>query len=249
MKNNTVKIGIIGGSGLDNPEILTKDKEKEVNTPFGKPAGKLVLGKIKNHQIVILARHGKNHNLPPHKIPYRANLWALKEEGCTHILATTACGSLKEEIQPGDLIFPDQFIDFTKQRTLTFFDKKVIHTSMPYPFNKELREKLIKTAEKLDLNFHDNGTVVTIEGPRFSTKAESLMLKFLGADIINMTTVPEVILANELGIPYQAIAMSTDYDSWKENEKPVTFEMILNIMEQNAEKVKKLLVETISNFI
>lgn len=244
-----VKIGIIGGSGLDNPKILTKIKEKKINTPYGKPADNLILGKINQQEVVILARHGKKHNLPPHKIPFRANIWALKKEGCTHILATSACGSLKEEIKPGDFIFIDQFIDFTKQRNLTFFDNKAVHTSLKEPFNKGLRTRLMQSARKLNLRFHPKGTVITIEGPRFSTKAESFLFRSFGADVINMTTVPEVILANELGIPYQTIAVSTDYDSWKENEEAVTFEMILERMKENAEKVKKLLIKTIIEFV
>lgn len=247
MKSKKIKIGIIGGSGLDNPKILSNTKEKKVKTPFGAPADNLIIGKIGNCEVVVLARHGKKHNIPPHKIPFRANIWALKNEGCTHILATTACGSLKQEIKPGDFIFSDQFIDFTKQRSLTFFDDKVVHTSLAEPFSKELRNKLIKAAKKLRLTFHSKGTVVTIEGPRFSSKAESLMFCSF-ADIINMTTVPEVILANELGIPYQAIAMVTDYDSWHESRKPVIFEMVMEKMKENAENVKKLLVETVNNF-
>lgn len=247
MTNNKKIIGIIGGSGLDNPEILEDFKEKTVDTPFGKPSGELILGKIKEKKVIILPRHGKKHNFPPHKIPFRANIWALKKEGCTHILATTACGSLRENIKPGDFVFPDQFIDFTKHRNLTFYDDKVIHTSLADPFDLTLREELIKTAKKLKLSFHPKGTIVTIEGPRFSTRAESYMFKSFGADTINMTTVPEVILANELGIKYQAIAMSTDYDSWRENEEAVTFEMVLERMKENQELVKKLLIETIKN--
>lgn len=243
-----IKIAIIGGSGLDNPQILKNIEEKEVNTPFGSPSGKLVLGKINKTEVVILSRHGRQHDFPPHKIPYKANIWALKEIGCTHILATTACGSLREEIKPGELIFVDQFIDFTKHRDLTFFDEKVIHTSLSDPFDKNLRFKLIKIAKSLNLNFHEKGTVVTIEGPRFSTRAESFMFRSLGADIINMTTVPEVILANELGIPYQSVAMSTDYDCWRENEEPVTFEMVLHRMKENAQSVKNLLIEAIKKF-
>ena len=168
------------------------------------------------------------------------------KEGCTHILATTAVGSLREKIKPGDLVFADQFIDHTKHRPLTFHDEKVIHTPMAEPFCKELRSLLVKTAKELKLRHHTKGTVITIEGPRFSTKAESHMFRSFGADVINMSTVPEVILAREIGICYQTIAMSTDYDCWKEGEEPVTWEMILSIMNKNSENVKKLLLKTIS---
>lgn len=243
---NKIKIGIIGGSGLDNPKILINPIEKEIKTPYGKPSSKLVEGKIFGKQVIILARHGKKHSIPPSFVPYRANIWALKSEGCTHILATTACGSLKEKMKPGDLVFIDQFIDFTKQRKTTFFEDKLFHTPMAVPFDFKLRQLLAKNAKKLNLNCHISGTMITIEGPRFSTKAESFMFKKWGADLVNMSTTPEVILANELKIPYQSIAMVTDYDCWKENEESVSFDLILKRMEQNAEKVKRLLLETVN---
>ncbi len=247
MIRNKIKIGVIGGSGLDDPKILLYPKELEIKTPYGKPSDKLVEGKVAGKPVVILARHGKKHNIPPFLVPYRANLWVLKSIGCTHILATTACGSLKVEMKPGDLVFPDQFIDFTKLRKSTFFEDKVVHTPMAEPFNWRLRYLLAKTARKLNLNYHDKGTIITIEGPRFSTRAESLMFRKWGADLINMSTVPEVVLANELRIPYQLIAMVTDYDCWKEKEESVTFKLIIKRMKENAEKVKRLLVETINN--
>lgn len=237
-----IKLGIIGGSGLDDPDILENITRKEVKTPFGKPADALTVGKINNHNVVILPRHGRKHSIPPTKVPFRANIWALKQEGCDAILATTACGSLKEKFKPGDLVFIDQFIDFTKQRKLSFFEDKVVHTPMAEPFDDELRQRLIKVTKELKFRHHPKGVMVTIEGPRFSTKAESLMFRSWGADLINMSTVPEVVLANELDIPYQSIAMVTDYDCWKENEEPVSFELILKRMEENAEKVKSVLV-------
>lgn len=242
-----MKYGIIGGSGLDDPKILENFSEVEIETPFGKPSSKLTLGKIGAADVVILARHGKDHSIMPTKVPCRANIWALKEQGCTHILATTACGSLREEIKPGDLIFVDQFIDFTKHRPLTFFETKVIHTPMAEPFDKNLRQRLVDAARKLGLRFHEKGTIITIEGPRFSTKAESKMFQLLGADVINMSTVPEVVLANEVKILYQTIAMSTDYDCWKEGEEPVTWEIILQRMCENVGNVKKLLIELCQN--
>jgi 5'-methylthioadenosine phosphorylase len=179
-------------------------------------------------------------------VNFRANIFALRKEGCTHILATTAVGSLREKIKPGDLVFVDQFIDFTKHRPLTFHDAKVIHTPMSQPFCEELRSLLSASAKELKLRHHKEGTVLTIEGPRFSTKAESHMFRAWGADVINMSTVPEVILARELGICYQTIAMSTDYDCWKEGEEPVTWDMILSIMKKNTENVRTLLSKTIA---
>ena len=241
-----VKVGIIGGTGLDDPEILENPGEKDVDTPYGKPSSPLTTGKIGDTDVIILARHGKSHSIYPTGVNYRANIYALKQEKCTHIIATTAVGSLREEIEPGDIVFPDQFIDFTKNRALTFFDiDKVVHTSMAEPFCENLRTLLIKNAGKLNYRHHVKGTVVTIEGPRFSTKAESHMFRGFGADVINMSTVPEVTLAREQGICYQTIAMSTDYDCWKEGEEPVTWDMIVAIMNKTADRVKTLILKTL----
>lgn len=240
-----IKVGIIGGSGMDDPRLMKNIKEKRVKTPYGNPSSALTIGKIKGVDTIVLARHGKGHSIYPTGVNYRANIFALHKEGCTHILATTAVGSLREKIRPGDLVFVDQFIDFTKHRPLTFHDEKVIHTPMSQPFCKELRALLVASAKELKLRHHKEGTVITIEGPRFSTKAESHMFRAWGADVINMSTVPEVILARELGICYQTIAMSTDYDCWKEGEEPVTWDMILSIMKKNTDNVKRLLLNTL----
>ncbi|MBN1907985.1 MAG: S-methyl-5'-thioadenosine phosphorylase [Deltaproteobacteria bacterium] len=239
-----MKVGIIGGTGLDDTDIINDRVIQDISTPYGKPSSTLLIGTIGETDVVVLSRHGKNHSIYPSAVNYRANIYALKQEGCTHIIATTAVGSLREEIEPGDLVFPDQFIDFTKQRPLTFFDKeRVVHISMSHPFCENLRSVLIKNARELGFRHHIKGTVITIEGPRFSTKAESHMFRGFGADIINMSTVPEVILARELGICYQGIAMSTDYDCWKEGEEPVTWEMIVEIMNNTAGKVKSLILK------
>jgi len=240
-----IKIGIIGGSGLDDPQILKDPKEVERKTPFGKPSSALITGQIKGKDVVILSRHGKNHSIMPTNVPFRANIWALKEMGCTHIIATTACGSLREEIKPKELVILDQFIDFTKHRTLTFHEDKVVHTPMADPFCEQLRQTIIEGAEELNISHHKKGTMITIEGPRFSTRAESNMFRGFGADVINMSTVPEVILAREIDICYASIAMSTDYDCWKDGEEVVTWKMILENMKHNAENVKKLLIRTI----
>jgi 5'-methylthioadenosine phosphorylase len=236
-----IKVAIIGGSGLDDPEFMKDMVEQEVQTPYGRPSSPLLTGRVNGVDTVVLARHGRGHAIYPTAVNYRANIHALKAAGCTHVLATTAVGSLREQIRPGDLVFPDQFIDFTKHRVLTFHEDEVVHTSMAEPFCRQLSLKLAAEARGLALAFHDRGTVVTIEGPRFSTRAESHMFRMLGADVINMSTVPEVTLAREAGLCYQAIAMSTDYDSWKEGEEPVTWEMIIATMRKNADNVKKLL--------
>ncbi len=244
------KVGIIGGSGLDDPNILQEAEDRETNTRFGRPSSPLRQGKIEGIEVVLIARHGRSHTIPPSQVNYRANVLALKEAGCTHILATTAVGSLREEIRRGDFVILDQFIDFTRHRAVTFHEHfapgAAVHTPMAEPFSEELRERLIRNAETLNYRYHRKGTVVTIEGPRFSTKAESQMFRAWGADVINMSIAPEVILANEAGVPYGAVAMSTDYDCWNEDEEPVSWEEILRVFKGNAEKVTQLLMRTIA---
>ena len=244
-----VKIGIIGGSGLDNPELFMNPKDAAASTQWGDPSSLLKIGKIAGIDVVLLGRHGRNHTIPPTQVNYRANIQAFKDIGCTHILATTAVGSLREEIRRGDLVILDQFIDFTKQRKMTFHESfnshQPVHTPMADPFDSKLREALIQVCSHQGLNFHKSGTVVTIEGPRFSTRAESKMFRLFGADIINMSVSTEVALANEIGIPYAAIAMSTDYDCWKEDEEPVSWNAILEVFKGNADKVTRLLLEAI----
>jgi 5'-methylthioadenosine phosphorylase len=244
-----VKIGIIGGSGLDNPEILKDATDIHVDTLYGKPSSPLKIGKINDVDVVLIARHGREHTIPPTQVNYRANIQALKNQGCSHILATTACGSLREKIERGDLVILDQFIDFTRLRKISFFEEFVHgdmkHTPMADPYSNELRKILIETAKELNLKHHETGTVVTIEGPRFSTRAESKMFRIWGADVINMSIAPETILSNEAGIPYAAVAMSTDYDCWKEDEAPVTWEEILEIFGKNVNNVITLLTNAI----
>ena len=244
-----VKIGIIGGSGLDNPELFMNPKDVAASTQWGDPSSLLKIGKIAGIDVVLLGRHGRDHTIPPTQVNYRANIQAFKDIGCTHILATTAVGSLREEIRRGDLVILDQFIDFTKQRKMTFHESfnshQPVHTPMADPFDSKLREALIQVCSHQGLNFHKSGTVVTIEGPRFSTRAESKMFRLFGADIINMSVSTEVALANEIGIPYAAIALSTDYDCWKEDEEPVSWNAILEVFKGNADKVTRLLLEAI----
>jgi len=244
-----VKIGIIGGSGLDNPDILKDAREYTVETPYGAPSSPLKEGTIEGVSVVLLARHGREHTIPPTEVNYRANIHALKTSGCTHILATTAVGSLREQIGRGHLVILDQFIDFTRHRAITFHDRFEPHTPthapMADPFCPQLRQILIETATELCLDVHKAGTVITIEGPRFSTRAESQMFRQWGADVINMSIAPEAILANEAGIPYAAVAMSTDYDCWKTDEEAVTWEAVLRVFADNAQKVTRLLRETV----
>ena len=243
------KIGIIGGSGLDDPSLFIDPVDIEVSNQWGNPSSALKVGKIAGVDVVLLSRHGREHTIPPTQVNYRANIQALKDIGCTHIFATTAVGSLREEIGRGDLIILDQFIDFTKQRKSTFHESfrphEPVHTQMADPFDARLRKILIQACSGQGLSFHQTGTVVTIEGPRFSTRAESQMFRVFGADIINMSIATEVALANEAGIPYAAIAMSTDYDCWKEDEESVSWDVILQVFKDNSDKVTNLLLEVI----
>lgn len=236
-----IKIGMIGGSGFDDPDFLTDVKVVKKGTPFGPLSADLIRGKAGDVEIILLLRHGIGHRIRPSAVNYRANIWALKDEGVSHIIATTACGSLREEIEPGHLVFPDQFIDFTKQRNSTFHEgDQVVHIAVADPFCPRLRDILIETAREKAIGHHATGTLVTIEGPRFSTRAESRMFRILGGDVINMSVVPEVVLAREAGMCYAVVAMSTDYDSWHHSEQPVTWEMIAQTMKNNVGHVKDI---------
>jgi 5'-methylthioadenosine phosphorylase len=243
------KIAIIGGSGLENPAILKNSTEIKIKTPFGATSSDFKCGTINEQEVILLSRHGRQHTIPPTQVNNRANIWGIRELGCTHILATTACGSLREEITRGAFIVLDQLIDFTRHREVTFFQSfephQTKHTPMADPFDPFLRQNLIETAKKLNINVFEKGTVITIEGPRFSTRAESNMFRLWGADVINMSTAPEAILANELEIPYAAVAMSTDYDCWKTNEAPVTWGDIVKVFDANVNHVIDLLIHTI----
>jgi len=244
-----IKIAIIGGSGLENPAILKNATDLKVDTPFGPTTSDFKCGIINGREVVILSRHGRQHTIPPSQVNNRANIWAIQEIGCTHILATTACGSLREEIGRGDFVVLDQFIDFTRHREVSFFEsfepREMKHTPMADPFDSFLRSKIIDASHELKMNIFEKGTVVTIEGPRFSTRAESNMFRIWGADVVNMSTAPEAILANELGIPYAAVAMSTDYDCWKTDEAPVTWGEVLKVFNLNVTYVIDLLVAVI----
>jgi 5'-methylthioadenosine phosphorylase len=216
-----LRIGIIGGSGF----------EKE-----------FLANKIGNNEIFFLSRHGSEHELNPSEVDYEKNIKELKKIGVDMILATSACGSLTDELAPGTIVLPNQFIDWTTKRKRTITKK---HTAMDEPFNEKIRKTLFSIGENLNLNIESDKTVLTIEGPRFSSRAESKMFKQLGADVINMTTCPEVIFAKELEIPYQVICMVTDYDSWDKFRKPVTIEQVNSMMKANSENVKKLITKFI----
>lgn len=237
-----IKIAIIGGSGVYDQSIFKKEKEVKIKTPFGFPSSPIEIGEFLGRKIAFLARHGKNHQFPPHKVPQRANLWALKKLGIERIIGISAVGSLKEDFKPGDIVLPDQFIDFTKKRDYTFYDKGAVHVSLADPFCPELRNLFFKEATALNILIHKAGTSVCVEGPRFSTRAESKFFRNF-ADIIGMTLVPEVVLAREMEICYLSLAAITDFDVWAEH--PVSAKEVIKTMKGNLEKIKKLLESTL----
>jgi len=239
-EDRRVDIGIIGGTGLYDPGILEDSREIKVFTPYGKPSDLITIGLFKGKNVAFIPRHGKAHQIPPHSINYRANIWSLKQLGITRIIAPAAVGSLKEKLKPGDIVIPNQFIDRTSCRSSSFYDGgQVCHISIADPFCEELSEITLKTGKEMNLPIHRGGTCVVIQGPRFSTKAESKLYRSWGADIINMTMVPECILSREAEICYIAIATITDYDVWK--DRLVSVEEIIKTSKENIDKTKQLL--------
>ena len=235
------EIGIFGGTGIYDSGLLSESKEIVVDTPFGKTSDSITVGMFKGKKVAFMPRHGKNHTIPPHLINFRANVWAFKEMGVKRIIAPSAVGSLQEKFKPGDLALPSQFIDFTKSRKTSFFEKeKVVHISVADPFCPELQSATIQAVENLHLKIHKDCTYVCIEGPRFSTRAESKFFKnVIGADIIGMTLVPECQLSREAQICYVSISTVTDYDVWA--EKPVTAKEVIETLTKNVENTKKIL--------
>lgn len=239
------EIGIIGGTGFYDSQLLENVKELKVRTPYGLPSDSITVGELKGRCVAFLPRHSKKHTIRPTDVNSRANIFALKKLGVQRILAPSTVGSLKEEFKPGDVVFIDQFIDRTTRRESSFYTgKQVCHVSVAEPMCNELRRTLLKIADSLDINAHKTGTYVCIEGPRFSTKAESKMFRSWGADVVGMTLVPECVLAREAEICYASIATVTDYDVWKDH--PVSVDEIRKTMKENIGKVKKILMETIS---
>ena len=241
-------IGIIGGTGLDDPQFMESAEETNVSTPFGDPSSPIVRGSLAGREVALLSRHGRQHTIPPSQINNRANLYALKDLGCEQVLVTAACGSLRAELDRGHFVIPDQFIDFTRRRAVTYFDafepgiENAHHTPMADPFDADLRAALVRKGKELELNVHDGGTILTIEGNRFSTRAESNMFRMWGADLVNMTVAPECILANELGLKYAAIAVVTDFDCWKTDEPPLRVEDLIAVFGRNVDNLARLFI-------
>ena len=238
------EIGIIGGSGTAPLEELEGKEEVKVHTPYGRTSDLITLGMLAGRAVAILPRHGRGHSIQPSHVNSRANIWALKELGVTRILASSAVGSLQDGLEPGTFVFVDQFIDRTRGREQSFYTgNKVCHISVAEPFCRELRGLLEEVARGENLAFRGEGTYVCVEGPRFSTRAESRLFRQWGGDVIGMTLVPEVVLAREAEICYSSIGMVTDYDTFK--EQAVSIEGVLETMKMNEEKVKKLLINVI----
>ncbi|HIK00071.1 TPA: S-methyl-5'-thioadenosine phosphorylase [archaeon] len=239
-------IGIIGGTGVYDPKLLENSEEISVETKYGAPSDKITIGIYAGKKVAFLPRHARGHKIPPHKINYRANISALKELGVKRILAPQAVGSMQEKYKPGDLVIPDQFIDRTHTRENTFFDgPQVAHVSTADPFCSELRDLLIKTGKSLKFKIHSGGTYICIQGPRFSTRAESNLFRKGGVSVIGMTLVPECVLAREAEICYSSISMVTDYDCWKKGHTVSTAEIIRTV-KANEDKVKKMLQTVLS---
>ncbi len=235
-------IGIIGGSGLYALEGLTDVQEVNVVTPYGPPSDTLVTGRLGDTQLVFLPRHGRGHRLTPAEVPYRANVFAMKSLGVEWLVSVSAVGSLKEHIHPGDLVVPDQYIDRTQGRDRTFFGEGVVaHVSMADPVCVTAAKHFVAQARALGLNVHDGGTLVTIDGPQFSTRAESFAYRAMGFDIIGMTAMPEAKLAREAELHYVTLGLVTDYDCWHVSAEPVTVDAVIAILKANSARAQKLL--------
>ena len=236
-----VKIGIIGGSGLYKMDGLTDIEEVEINTPFGKPSDAIIVGTLEGQRVAFLPRHGRGHLISPTEVNSQANIYALKSLGVKYIVSVNACGSLQEQYAPGHIVVPDQLFDRTRSRDLSFFGEGlVVHLSAAEPFSPELSQLVYEGVQETDERAtHRGGTFIIVEGPRFSTKAESRIFRQWGCDIIGMTSIPEAFLALEAEIAYATMAHVTDYDVWHESEEPVTVEMVINTLLGNVATAQK----------
>jgi 5'-methylthioadenosine phosphorylase len=238
----TERTGIIGGSGLYDIEGVEVIDSLSIETPFGKPSDDLLLARIGEHEVVFLPRHGRGHHIPPHEINYRANIYAMKLAGVKRIISISAVGSLREDIAPGDFVLADQFVDRTHSRKSTFFDGPVVaHVSMADPVCPCLKTELSTACKRAGFDAHEGGSYLVMQGPQFSSRAESELYRSWGMDVIGMTNLPEAKLAREAEICYATVAMSTDYDCWHEEEEDVSVEAIIEIMQTNVAKAQKML--------
>ncbi len=241
-QDKRVTVGVIGGSGLYDIEGLTSARSVRVRTPFGAPSDAITVGSLEGIRVAFLSRHGRGHVLNPSEINYRANIFALKSLGVSHVISVSAVGSMKESIQPGDVAVPDQFIDLTKRRVSTFFDDGIVaHVAFGEPICAELRQALLTAGEHAGAHLHRGGTYLCMEGPQFSTKAESRLYRQWGVDVIGMTNMPEAKLAREAELCYASLALVTDYDCWHETEEAVTVEAVLGTLHRNVVLAKQIL--------
>jgi len=244
--NEKPVLGVIGGSGLYDFPALQKVKKIYPDTPFGKPSAPIAVGELSGRKVAFLARHGIGHFLPPSEVNYRANIWALKSLGVNRIVSVSACGSLREDFIPGEIVIPDQLFDFTRNRPRSFFGKgMVVHIGTADPFCKELSTTLYQTVTAYGASAHLGGTMITIEGPRFSTKAESNTFRAWGMSLIGMTTSPEAFLAREAEICYAVMAHVTDYDVWHTTEAAVSVDMVVNTLRKNTEVAQKTILSLV----
>jgi 5'-methylthioadenosine phosphorylase len=240
----TAEVGVFGGSGFYS--FLDDVEEIEIDTPYGKPSAPLTVGAVGGTPVAFLPRHGRKHELPPHEIPYRANLWAMKELGVRRIIGPNASGALRAELELGEFVVCDQFVDRTSGRKDTFYDgPETTHVSAADPYCPDLRRLLVETAVELGIKVRDGGTVVVIQGPRFSTRSESKWFQELGCDVINMTAYPEGYLARELELCYANISMVTDHDVGVEGTPPVSHEQVVRVFNENNERLRELLFAVI----
>ncbi|WP_447969586.1 S-methyl-5'-thioadenosine phosphorylase [Nitrospira sp. M1] len=245
-RKSQADIAVIGGSGLYSMDGLQRVRDVQVKTPFGRPSDRIILGVLEGRRVAFLARHGREHKISPTSINYRANIYALKSLGVSQVLSISAVGSMKETIKPGDLVLPDQFIDRTTQRSSTFFDQGLVaHVSFADPICSTLSSTLGKASKEVGSTVHFGGTYVCIEGPQFSTKAESKLYRQWGVDIIGMTNIPEAKLAREAELCYATLALVTDFDCWHETEEAVSVGAILEIMHKNVEVAQQVLKASI----
>jgi 5'-methylthioadenosine phosphorylase len=241
-------LGVIGGSGLYNFPALEKVENFYPETPFGKPSAPLALGYISGRRVAFLARHGMGHIFNPSEVNYRANIWAMKMAGVERLISVSACGSLREDFVPGEIVIPDQLFDYTKGRKRSFFeDGLVVHIGTGEPFCKELSTILYQTVTSHGTNAHLGGALITIEGPRFSTKVESNVFRAWGMSLIGMTTSPEAFLAREAEMCYAVMAHVTDYDVWHVSEEPVSVDMVVKTLHQNTEVAQNTILSLVEN--
>ena len=243
------KIGIIGGSGLYKMDALKEVEEVKIETPFGYPSDAFIVGKLEGAKVAFLARHGRNHHLLPSELPFRANIYGMKQLGVEYIISASAVGSLKQEVKPLDMVVPDQFIDRTKQRISTFFGEGLVaHIAFGDPVCNKLAGIVADAVASLELSgvdLHRGGTYVCMEGPAFSTKAESNLYRSWDATVIGMTNLPEAKLAREAEIAYATLALVTDYDCWHPDHDSVTVEMVIGNLQKNAINAQKVIQETV----